>query len=105
MRSAPKAAVSVRRVRRWVARHAGGADFSSSEPTGDGSRPDRIRAWHALDPASVPKHLGSNIDHGLSLQAVTQRSAEHVPNCLAVVKPPSALWRLAMQFHNLLIYG
>jgi calcium-translocating P-type ATPase len=43
-------------------------------------------------------------DQGLSQQQALERLAQHGPNRLAEVKPPSAWVRLARQFHNMLLY-
>ena len=43
-------------------------------------------------------------DQGLSPQQALDRLAQHGPNRLAEVKPPSAWVRLARQFHNMLLY-
>jgi magnesium-transporting ATPase (P-type) len=43
-------------------------------------------------------------DQGLSAQQALDRLAQHGPNRLAEVKPPSAWVRLARQFHNMLLY-
>ncbi len=43
-------------------------------------------------------------DQGLSAQQAFERLAQHGPNRLADIPPPSAWVRLARQFHNLLLY-
>ena len=43
-------------------------------------------------------------DQGLSAQQALDRLAQHGPNRLADIKPPSAWVRLARQFHNMLLY-
>ena len=61
-------------------------------------------AWHALDAMQVLERLQTDATAGLSSAVVARRRAEHGPNRLAEVKPTHPLWRLALQFHNLLIY-
>ena len=61
-------------------------------------------AWHALDAMQVLERLQTDATAGLAAAAVARRRAEHGPNRLAEVKPTHPMWRLALQFHNLLIY-
>ena len=60
--------------------------------------------WHALDTETAVERQASHAINGLSAQQVAQRQAEHGPNRLPEVEPVHPLWRLALQFHNLLIY-
>ncbi|WP_119154031.1 HAD-IC family P-type ATPase [Caldimonas tepidiphila] len=60
-------------------------------------------SWHAH---SVPQALAAQqaAIEGLSAAEAARRLELHGPNALSTAKPPHPLWRLAMQFHNLLIY-
>jgi magnesium-transporting ATPase (P-type) len=59
--------------------------------------------WHA-QPAEEVLQRQRTGHEGLTLEEARRRLAEHGPNRLAEVRPVHPLWRLARQFHNLLIY-
>jgi magnesium-transporting ATPase (P-type) len=59
--------------------------------------------WHAQDSGAVLRALESS-SCGLSAQEAAARLARHGPNRLPQAAKPGALRRLALQFHNLLIY-
>ncbi|MFN3296655.1 MAG: cation-transporting P-type ATPase, partial [Caldimonas sp.] len=59
--------------------------------------------WHAQSAEQVLQRLRTGLE-GLTLEEARRRLAEHGPNRLAEVPPVHPLWRLARQFHNLLIY-
>jgi magnesium-transporting ATPase (P-type) len=62
-----------------------------------------VADWHAQTAEEVLQ--GQRTGHeGLTLEEAHRRLAEHGPNRLAEVRPVHPLWRLARQFHNLLIY-
>jgi magnesium-transporting ATPase (P-type) len=62
-----------------------------------------VADWHAQPAEEVLQ--GQRTGHeGLTLEEAHRRLAEHGPNRLAEVRPVHPLWRLARQFHNLLIY-
>ncbi len=73
--------------------------------TTKGSLPDAesLPAWHTLEPEKVFSHLDTNSE-GLTSDDVRQRLDRYGYNRLPEIKPPSALMRLLLQFHNLLIY-
>jgi hypothetical protein len=60
--------------------------------------------WHALDAASVVKHLGADASAGLSSQAVAQRTAEHGPNALPEPPKRPVFLVFLRQFKSPLIY-
>jgi magnesium-transporting ATPase (P-type) len=60
-------------------------------------------AWHASDARDAIERLQSSLE-GLSEGIAAQRLAEHGPNSLPERTRKSALQRLLLQFHNLLIY-
>ncbi|MEX2489089.1 MAG: cation-transporting P-type ATPase [Pseudomonadales bacterium] len=59
--------------------------------------------WHSLSVDSALEKLDAS-EAGLTNQEVEQRVAEFGPNKLPETRPPSALQRFLMQFHNVLIY-
>jgi len=61
------------------------------------------RAWHALEPSESLEALGTRLD-GLGAGEAAQRLASWGPNRLPRARHRSTLVRLALQFHNLLIY-
>lgn len=68
------------------------------------SKPElAVHQWHAMTIASVEQELASG-SHGLSESEVIERLAFYGHNQLAAVKKKSALRRLLMQFHNILLY-
>ncbi|QGU00016.1 Cation-transporting ATPase [Candidatus Syntrophocurvum alkaliphilum] len=60
--------------------------------------------WHSLDVASVEKGLNTSIETGLAEDVVKNRLEEFGENKLPEGKKRSALMRLLVQFHNVLIY-
>ncbi|MEJ1297839.1 MAG: cation-transporting P-type ATPase [Candidatus Sedimenticola sp. (ex Thyasira tokunagai)] len=73
--------------------------------TTKGAPPDAesLPAWHTLESEKVFSHLDTNSE-GLTSDDVQQRLDRYGYNRLPEIKPPSALMRLLLQFHNLLIY-
>ncbi|MEJ1489238.1 MAG: cation-transporting P-type ATPase [Candidatus Sedimenticola sp. (ex Thyasira tokunagai)] len=73
--------------------------------TTKGALPDAesLPAWHTLESEKVFSHLDTNSE-GLTSDDVQQRLDRYGYNRLPEIKPPSALMRLLLQFHNLLIY-
>ena len=65
--------------------------------------PTSRHLWHAQPFEQALAALQAT-DQGLSAGLARDRLAQHGPNRLAEVKPPSAWVRLARQFHNLLLY-
>ncbi|MEJ2712032.1 MAG: HAD-IC family P-type ATPase [Acidihalobacter sp.] len=59
--------------------------------------------WHAVSADQALQALGST-RQGLGATEAAERLAAHGPNRLPAPPPPSRLRRLALQFHNLLIY-
>ena len=59
--------------------------------------------WHALEPAVVQQKLETTPE-GLADAEARRRLAQYRPNRLAPPKRRSALVRLLMQFHNILLY-
>ncbi|MCW5737519.1 MAG: cation-transporting P-type ATPase [Enhydrobacter sp.] len=64
---------------------------------------DLDRAWHALEPSEVRDALGTPPE-GLGASEAAQRLATRGPNRLPRGRQRGVLMRLALQFHNLLIY-
>ena len=62
-----------------------------------------VAAWHALDADAVLAEWHSS-NAGLSHAEVIRRRAQHGPNRLPETRPRSALMRLLVQFHNVLVY-
>jgi len=60
--------------------------------------------WHALPADAALAHLHADAEHGLGSAAAAARLAHHGPNLLPPPRRRSALQRLALQFHNPLIY-
>ena len=60
-------------------------------------------SWHSCDTAEALTHLESALD-GLSHSEASERLTRFGANRLPETKPRSALSRLLMQFHNVLIY-
>lgn len=60
-------------------------------------------AWHAMEPGPVLSAVDSS-DQGLTDADAGQRLQRHGPNRLPQALRPSAWRRLALQFHNVLIY-
>ncbi|MGQ0709407.1 MAG: cation-transporting P-type ATPase [Rhodoferax sp.] len=67
------------------------------------SAPPDSPPWHAMAPAQVLSTLGCG-DQGLDEGEARQRLQRHGPNRLPQAARPSAWRRLALQFHNVLIY-
>ncbi|MBK8133871.1 MAG: HAD-IC family P-type ATPase [Gammaproteobacteria bacterium] len=61
-------------------------------------------AWHALDAAAVTEKLGSDASEGLTTAAAIPRLARYGSNCLPPPRRRGPGLRLALQFHNPLIY-
>jgi magnesium-transporting ATPase (P-type) len=61
-------------------------------------------AWHARDAQHALDALGSTVSSGLSLHEAAQRLKTHGPNTLPSPPRRSQWLRLALQFHNPLIY-
>ena len=59
--------------------------------------------WHTLDGAETLRHLGSDVQKGLSIQEAAQRLEKHGPNALAEGKKKSVLRVFAEQFKDLLV--
>jgi magnesium-transporting ATPase (P-type) len=59
--------------------------------------------WHAVSADDALRTLGS-ARQGLGAEEAAERLAAYGPNRLPSPPPPSRLRRLALQFHNLLIY-
>ncbi len=62
-----------------------------------------VSDWHAQPAEEVLQGQRTGFE-GLTPEEARRRLAEHGPNRLAEVPPVHPLWRLARQFHNLLIY-
>ena len=62
-----------------------------------------VAAWHALDADAVLAEWHSS-NAGLSHAEVIRRRAQHGSNRLPETRPRSALMRLLVQFHNVLVY-
>ncbi|MDL2284397.1 cation-transporting P-type ATPase [Oxalobacter sp. OttesenSCG-928-P03] len=60
-------------------------------------------SWHSHSVEEVMNHLNVPSD-GLHLEEIRRRQVLYGPNQLTQAKPPSALYRFLMQFHNALIY-
>ena len=60
-------------------------------------------SWHAMPADEVVSHLDTT-PSGLKPEIAAARLAEHGPNRLPETKQRSALMRLLLQFHNVLIY-
>ncbi len=60
-------------------------------------------AWHTLDGADATVRLSSDPDHGLGLEEVTKRQAEHGPNAIRAGKRRGALGMLVSQFTDFMI--
>jgi magnesium-transporting ATPase (P-type) len=61
-------------------------------------------AWHALGAAGVTEKLGSDASEGLTAAEAIPRLARYGPNCLPPPRRRGPGLRLALQFHNPLIY-
>ncbi len=66
--------------------------------------PAAATAWHALDAAGVTETLGSDASRGLTGAEARIRLARHGPNSLPPPHRRGPWLRLALQFHNPLIY-
>ncbi|MFZ2207973.1 MAG: cation-transporting P-type ATPase, partial [Porticoccaceae bacterium] len=66
--------------------------------------PASATAWHALDAAGVTKALGSDAGRGLTGAEARIRLAHWGPNSLPPPRRRGPWLRLALQFHNPLIY-
>src|SRR2546429_10002871 len=64
---------------------------------------DQQDNWSALTPDTVLRRLGSSVT-GLSYDEAARRLAQYGPNRLPSGKRRSALHRLLLQFHNVLLY-
>ena len=62
-----------------------------------------VTAWHALPPAQVEQLLQTGVN-GLTDAEVRDRLDAYGANQLASPKRRGPLLRLAMQFHNILLY-
>jgi magnesium-transporting ATPase (P-type) len=62
------------------------------------------QAWHALGTAQTLQALAVQRAAGLSQGEATDRLAEHGPNSLPAARRRASWLRLALQFHNPLIY-
>ncbi len=60
--------------------------------------------WHSLAAADALQAQRSDAEHGLSAEQARQRLLTHGPNSLPAAPRRSAARRLALQFHNPLIY-
>lgn len=76
---------------------------SSVESTGAGGCLDLHRDWHTLGASEALKALGTRVE-GLGASEAAQRLAKFGPNRLPSGRRRGVLMRLALQFHNLLIY-
>lgn len=65
--------------------------------------PREDTAWYALEAGAVLARLGAS-ESGLSADEAARRLAIYGPNRLPEPERPSALKRLLLQFHNVLIY-
>ena len=77
--------------------------MSSRAPTTPAATPPSTPAWHALCTEEVQRQLLSG-PGGLTDAVVRQRRALHGPNRLAPPRRRGPLLRLALQFHNILLY-
>ena len=77
--------------------------MSSRAPTTPAATPPSTPAWHALCAEEVQRQLLSG-PGGLTDAEVRQRRALHGPNRLAPPRRRGPLLRLALQFHNILLY-
>src|SRR3970282_1922501 len=66
--------------------------------------PGSATAWHALAAAGVVETLGSDAGRGLTAAEARVRLAHWVPNSLPPPRRRGPWLRLALQFHNPLIY-
>src|SRR5262249_54965491 len=64
---------------------------------------DQQDNWSALPPETVLQRLGSSVT-GLSDDEAARRLVQYGLNRLPSAKPRSALLRLLLQFHNVLLY-
>lgn len=60
-------------------------------------------SWHSHSVEDVMAHLKVPSE-GLTLEEIQQRQQQYGPNSLSMTRPPSAIHRFLMQFHNALIY-
>ncbi|WP_221801126.1 cation-transporting P-type ATPase [Oceanobacter mangrovi] len=65
--------------------------------------PAQPTAWHAMAPAEALTRLSATAT-GLSSEQASQRQQQYGANRLTPAKQRSALMRLLLQFHNVLIY-
>ncbi|SFW13012.1 cation-transporting P-type ATPase [Nitrosovibrio sp. Nv17] len=66
--------------------------------------PDTARhPWHTLSPEETARRLKTG-PHGLAESEIRRRLARHGPNRLAPPRRRSALMRLLVQFHSILLY-
>ncbi|MFN3414776.1 MAG: cation-transporting P-type ATPase [Caldimonas sp.] len=72
----------------------------AAAPSGE---PATTPAWHAQPAEAVLRAHDTHPD-GLTVAEARRRLARHGPNRLVVAPTVHPLWRLARQFHNLLIY-
>ena len=63
-----------------------------------------VPLWHALSISEVTEQIQSNTKTGLSSQEALRRLERFGPNEIPAGKQRSWFLRLAMQFHNVLIY-
>ena len=66
--------------------------------------PSPAPQWHAAPAGQVQQWLEVDATCGLSDAQASARLAQYGANCLPVARPRSAWLRLALQFHNPLIY-
>lgn len=66
--------------------------------------PASTRAWHALAGQAVAEQLGVRLEHGLAGPEVVKRRAAHGDNVLTQRQGAGPLKRLALQFHQPLVY-
>lgn len=66
--------------------------------------PPTLPLWHTLTDAESVRALATDARHGLSSDEVAKRLAHYGPNSLQVSRRRGPWLRLAMQFHNPLIY-
>lgn len=81
--------------------------MSPDNPNQSGGAPPRAgisdSGWHALTAEQTVERLQTSPE-GLAEDEAARRLAASGPNTLPAAPPPSALRRLLLQFHNLLIY-
>lgn len=66
--------------------------------------PHHLPLWHTLTDTEAVHTLATNADHGLPRTDVAQRLAQYGPNSLPASRRRGPWLRLALQFHNPLIY-